>query len=201
LAYLRNRGLEDPTIKTARLGLVVNLPVPRKDGSGTWSLSGIVIPWIDAGRLALVKVRRLGSFNGSKYIEVFRDRPILYPDRSAIRPGCTAIVAEGEFDALLLRQEIGHLGVSVVTLGGASERPSPRAIDLLCTTSRLFIATDADHGGDSAASIWPTYATRVYPPSGSKDWTEVHQQGCNRLRYLWPGILCSYDWQREGRAT
>jgi DNA primase len=201
LAYLRNRGLEDDTIKRARLGWADKLRVPKKDGGGTWPLSGVVVPWLDAGRPALVKIRRLGFFRGSKYIELTRDHPVLYPDRDGIRPGCTAIVAEGEFDALLLAQEIGRLGVSVVTLGSASNRPTPEAIDLLCTASRLFIATHADDAGDSAASIWPAHARRARPPAGSKDWCEVHQGGRNRLRYLWPGILCGYDWPRARRTS
>jgi DNA primase len=203
LAYLRGRGLEDDTIKAARLGWAPKLRLPKKDGSGTWPLSGVVVPWIDRERPALVKVRRLGFFRGAKYIDVFRDRPILYPSRDAVWPGCSAIVAEGELDTCLLRQELAPLGVSIVTLGSASNRPTPRAIDLLCMASRLFIATDGDQAGDSAASIWPAYARRVRPPADSKDWGEVHQRGRNRLKYLWPGFLCNYDWPRgigEGRG-
>jgi DNA primase len=201
LEYLRGRGLEDGTIKAARLGWVYKLRVPNKDGGGRWPLSGIVLPWIDRDRVVMVKLRRLGLVKGRKYVEVFRDGPILYPSRAVTRPGCTAIVCEGEFDALLLSQELADLGVSVVTLGGASNRPAPQAIDLLCMAARLFIATDADPAGDGAASIWPAHAGRARPPANAKDWTEVHQSGFNRLRYLWPGLLCGHDWPRDGKAS
>ena len=52
LAYLRNRGLTDETIRTAKLGCVNRLMVPKKDGSGEWSVSGVLIPWFDGDRLA-----------------------------------------------------------------------------------------------------------------------------------------------------
>jgi DNA primase len=201
LAYLRKRGLEDDTIKAARLGWVDKLRLPKKDGSGTWPLSGVVLPWIDRDRPALVKVRRLGLVTGAKYIDVFRDRPILYPDRGAIRPGGTAIVCEGEFDCLLLNQELEALGVSIVTLGSASNSPAPEAIDLLCMASRLFIATDGDGAGDIAASKWPAHARRARPPAGDKDWSEVHAGGFNRIRYLWPGILCDHNWPRSPKEA
>ncbi len=58
LEYLRHRGLEDQTIKAARLGVVRSVAIPKKHGTGTWNASGITIPWFDGDRLALVKVRQ-----------------------------------------------------------------------------------------------------------------------------------------------
>jgi DNA primase len=193
LAYLRGRGLKDRTIRWARLGWVDKLSLPLKDRGGTWSISGVILPWIDRDRVALVKVRRLGLVK-RKYVEVFRDRRILYPTPAAIQPGATVIVAEGEFDCLLLGQELHDLGVAVVTLGGASEQPAPEAIDSLCMASRLFIATDGDDAGDTAASRWPAHARRIRPPAPDNDWSDVHKGGFNRLRYLWPGYLCGFNW-------
>jgi DNA primase len=199
LKYLQDRGLEDETIRRAKLGWGSRIVLPKRSGEGTWSLSGIVVPWFDRDRLALVKIRRLGLFEGPKYIEVFRDRPLIYPGPSSVRPGGTLIVCEGEFDTLLLGQELVRLNVDVVTLGSASSNPAPIAVDLLCTASRLFIATDGDEAGDQSASRWPAHARRVRPPAPDKDWTEVHAGGFNRIRYLWPGILCSYNWPRADR--
>ncbi len=126
LDYLRRRGLKDETIRQARLGWVDKLQLPKRDGTGTWPLSGVVLPWFDGDRLSLVKVRRLGLFKGPKYIEVFRDRPVIYPGWSSVRSGGTLIVCEGEFDALLLAQELAALDVSVITLGSASSQPAAR---------------------------------------------------------------------------
>ena len=180
----------------ARLGWVDKLQLPKRDGTGTWPLSGVVLPWFDGDRPSLVKVRRLGLFKGPKYIEVFRDRPVIYPGWSSVRSGGTLIVCEGEFDALLVAQELAALDVSVITLGSASSQPPPGATDLLCTASRLFVATDGDDAGDRSASKWPAHARRVRPPTPDKDWTEVHLGGFNRLRYLWPGYLCDCNWPR-----
>jgi DNA primase len=196
LRYLHGRGLEDETIRRARIGWASRIVLPKRDGEGTWSLSGIVIPWFDRDRLCLAKVRRLGLLRGPKYVEVFRDRPLIYPGPGSVRRGGTLIVAEGEFDALLLGQELAPLNVDVATLGSASNRPEPSAVDLLCTASRLFIATDADDAGDRSARTWPAHARRARPPAPDKDWGEVHAGGFNRIRYLWPGILCNYDWPR-----
>ena len=58
LAYLRGRGLTEATIKTARLGWTPRVSIPVKDGTRFWDVSGIVIPWMDRDRLAMVKIRR-----------------------------------------------------------------------------------------------------------------------------------------------
>jgi DNA primase len=192
LAYLRERGLVDDTIRSAGLGWVDKLRLPKRDGSGTWPLSGVVLPWFDRGRLSLVKVRRLGLVNGPKYVEVFRDRPLLYPGRDSIRFGAPLIVCEGEFDSLLLGQELAGLDVGVVTLGSATGQAPPGAIDLFCTASRLFIATDGDGAGDLAASKWPAHATRARPPAPSKDWTEAAQAGVD-LRAWWSNLLAGIE--------
>jgi hypothetical protein len=98
------------------------------------------------------------------------------------------IAVEGEFDAMLLGQEIGDLA-SVVTLGSASTRPGGEIYRAMLRCPQWFAAHDADDAGDQAAARWPARAVRVRPPAPDKDWTDVHAGGCNRLRYLWGGIL------------
>jgi hypothetical protein len=148
---------------------------------------GVVIPWSDGDRLALVKIRQPEG-RRPKYAEVFRDRPTIYPGPEAIRPGAPLIIAEGEFDALLLGQELGELA-AIVTLGSASAKPGPDVLGAMLPAPIWYLATDADDAGDRAASGWPERARRVRPPAPFKDWTEAHASGCNRLRYLWGGIL------------
>jgi hypothetical protein len=43
----------------------------------------------------MVKIRRFGSFKGAKYVEAYRDRPGIYPDPAAIKPGKPLVVCEG----------------------------------------------------------------------------------------------------------
>ena len=184
LAYLRGeRFLTDETIQAARLGFVQGLRVPTKSGK-RFPATGITIPWFDNGRLAAVKIRRTDG-RDPKYIEAFRDHPSLFAP-FGVRPGDPLIVAEGEFDALLLGQELGRLA-SVATLGSASGERSAAASLTIATAPTLYVATDADGAGDKAADAWPKRAVRVRPPD--KDWTEVRAGGFGRIAYTWGRFL------------
>ena len=146
----------------------------------------MVIPWLDAGRLALVKIRQ-PERTKPKYVEAYRDRPRVYPDSAVIEPGRPLIIVEGEFDALLLGHELRDLA-AVVTLGSASSRPDLATRAEMLAAARWFIATDADEAGNKAASGWPARAIRVRPPAPHKDWTESAQAGIN-LRRWWTDRL------------
>jgi hypothetical protein len=187
LAYLECRGLTHETIRRHRLGWTPEVKLPTADGRRTWRASGIVIPWFEGDRLSLVKIRQPAS-RKPKYAQAFSDRPRIYPGPEAIRPGMPLIAVEGEFDAMLLGQELGDLAC-VVTLGSASSRPEGELYRAMLRCPRWYAAHDADDAGDRAAVAWPSRAVRVRPPAPDKDWTEVHAAGFNRLRYLWGGIL------------
>jgi DNA primase len=174
LDYLHRRGLTDETIRGARLGYAEALSLPG-------SPRGIVIPWFDGGRLALVKLRQPDG-RKPKYREVFRDRPALYPGRHVIRPGHPLIIVEGEFDAVLVGQVLGELA-PVVTLGSASSRPVPGILGTMLAATPWYIATDGDEAGDKAAAGWPSSARRVRPPGAFKDWTVAHLSGVNLARW------------------
>jgi len=183
LSYLHGRGLTNETIRAARLGFVISVPIPTKLGDRSYRASGVSIPWFDEERLTLLKIRRPEG-GKPKYVEAFRDRPRLYPGPEAILPGHPLIVVEGEFDALLLAQQL-HDEASVVTLGSASARPGPDILEAMLAAPRWFIATDADEAGDQAAEGWPSRAVRVRPPEGCNDWTDVQAGGFSRIRYHW----------------
>jgi DNA primase len=182
LTYLYRRGLTDKTIRASRLGYTHPL--------GTcWGLygkpSGIVIPWYEAGRLTFLKLRQPDSPEVSKYRELFRDHPTIYPNPEAIRAGKPLLICEGEFDALLLGQELADLA-SVATLGSSSNRPTEAIVSTTRIASRLILAHDVDDAGDRAAAAWPE-GTRVKPPAG-KDWTDARRLGIN-LREFWSGMI------------
>jgi DNA primase len=191
LAYLsgRRRCLSHKTIHSARLGWT-----PSAAGV-PWQPPGIVVPWFDGGRLALVKVRTPDAWRTRfprkrrppKYIEAFRDRPGLYPVAGVVTPGRPLILAEGEFDALLLGQELGDLA-SVRTLGSASARPDADVLRALLPAPRWFLATDADGAGERATAAWPAPVRRVHPPGEHKDWTDARAGGVD-LRRWWGDIL------------
>ena len=172
--------------------------IPTRDGDRCYQARGVVIPWLDGDRLALVKIRQPEG-REPKYVEAYRDRPRIFPDPAAIEPGRPLVICEGELDALLLGQALGELA-AVVTLGSASSRPDPSTLGVMLAAAPWFIATDADEAGDKAASEWPARAIRVRPPKG-KDWTEVAQAGV-KLRLWWAGPpreprRCGTSWPRS----
>ncbi len=187
LAYLHTRGLTDETIRVARLGVVKRVSIPTREGDRCYQARGVVIPWFDVDRLALVKIRQPEGAQ-PKYVEAFRDRPGIFPDPAVIQPGRPLVIVEGEFDALLLGQELRDLA-AVVTLGSASSQPDSSILVDLMPAAPWFLALDGDEAGDKAASEWPARAIRVRPPQGVKDWTELWQAGFNAIRYLWGRYL------------
>jgi hypothetical protein len=160
--------------------------IPTREGDRCYQARGIVIPCFEGQRLALVKIRQPEGVK-PKYAEAFRDRPALFPSLAVIQPGRPLIIAEGEFDALLLAQQIPE--ASVITLGSASARPAPSFLSRMLAASPWFIATDNDTAGDKGAIKWPARSIRVRPPEGDKDWTEVHAGGFSRIRYHWGRYL------------
>jgi DNA primase len=189
LAYLHGRGLTDETIRAAGLGFTPFVMVPTKAGDRCFRFSGIVIPWRDGTRLTRVKIRRIDD-GKPKYAEAYSDRPRIFPDRAVIRPGKPLIICEGEFDALLLAQQLPE--ASVITLGSASARTDPSVLSRMLSAPRWFIALDADRAGDSAAAKFPARAVRVRPPGEFRDWTESAQAGVNLHRW-WSDRLGGID--------
>jgi DNA primase len=198
LKYLRGRGLTDKTIRQARLGWTPGVDIPVKDGTRFWRVTGITIPWLDRGRLAMVKIRRPDG-SEAKYVEAYRDCPEIFPAPSVIRPGKPLVIVEGEFDALLLGQELADLA-AVITLGSASARPEGSTYRAMLPAPVWFLATDADEAGDKAASGWPARAHRVRPPAPHKDWTDAHLAGID-LRRWWTENEFAEVFDREERAA
>jgi hypothetical protein len=185
------RCLTPETARAAHLGLTA------PEDKIAYESVGIVIPWYNAGRLALVKVRVLDGWlqrypkhkRPPKYFEVFRDPALatVYPGPEAVRPGRPLVIVEGEFDALLLGHALADLA-AVVTLGSASAHPGPRILGPLLAAHPWYVATDHDPAGDGAAARWPVSTRRVPPPAPYKDWTEARRDGVH-LRRWWEEVL------------
>ena len=182
LKYLRGRGLTDETICAAGLGY-------WPGESGEWRRygdhhvpCGIVIPWIGAETIWKLQVRR--SIGDPKYVMVKGGslRGLYGVDK--LQMGHTALVSEGEFDALLAQQECGDW-LSAVTLGASSMFLPDRWRDKLLNCDQVLVACDNDEAGDDAATHLlkdlPN-AVRVKLPTGAKDLNELHLQGTGVLR-------------------
>jgi hypothetical protein len=167
--------------------------IPTKDGDRYFRFTGVVIPWRDGPCLTRVKIRRLEDLT-PRYAEAYSDRPLIFPDPAAIIPGKPLVVTEGEFDAMLLAQQLPE--ASVITLGSASARSAPVVLSKMLRAPRWFIALDADKAGDSAANKFPASTLRVRPPHPAKDWGELHAGGASRIRYFWgPYLSLATSWE------
>jgi hypothetical protein len=108
--------------------------------------------------------------------------------------GIPALIPEGEPDALLAWQEVGHL-VNVLTVGGASSTPRPDALTVLDACPAWCLAPDHDRAGNKAAKRFAELARykcrRLVLPRG-KDLTEYHQSGGDLAAWL------AGEWTRFG---
>jgi hypothetical protein len=200
LDHLRDRGLNDATIRVARLGYAPDASLPKPGGGRSPAVRGVTIPWFGRDGVELVKVRRLDD-GEPRYIEAYRRRPTRYPGPpfASLPHHDAVVVAEGELDALLLAQELAGLAV-VITAGSASQRPGEETLRDLESAYRLFLATDADDAGDRCASAWPRRAMRVRPPEPHNDWTDAHRAGV-KLRWWWIRHLMADPYEVEERAA
>ena len=199
--WLHLRGLKKATIFEASLGCTTGVTVPTHGDLRFFRASGIVIPWFDGDRLTMVKIRQPDG-KSPKYIDVFRNGPVAYPSLGIVRPGAPLILTEGEFDALLLGQELGDRA-AVLTLGSASNRPAPGVLSAIAEAAPIFAAHDADPAGDRAALAWAGRAQRVRLAAPDKDWTDAHRRGAGHIRFLWQEILPepNDDHDRQERAA
>jgi len=122
-----------------------------------WTPRGIVIPWIFRGYIWRIRFRRpltddQVAKGEAKYIQLPGCSNGLY-GASELTPGCRAVLVESELDALLLRQEAGHLCIPVAT-GGTGGARRAKWMAMLAQCERVLIAYDADEAGQKAAAWW-----------------------------------------------
>ena len=159
LAYLRQRGLHDETIRRAALGYN---PQAYYDAPGLWGFprwdrplwlaAGIVIPWVVKGSIWCVRFRSCNDDANFRYIQVRGGGNALYRAAS-VQADAPAVLVEGEFDALTIEQEAGDL-VAVAANGSTNGGRRSRWIETLASASLVLLSHDADLAGDRAAAWW-----------------------------------------------
>jgi DNA primase len=161
--WLNERGLTDATIRRAGLGFNPNWERTgfRDPQTRRWIsvAPGIVIPCAVAGALWAVHVRTLPGVTGDagggrqlpKYLFVRGSKTGVLYNGDALQPGCTVLIVEGEFDALLAQQALGD-DVVVVTAGSAANRLARRWVELLRRSGQVYSCFDRDAAGQRAST-------------------------------------------------
>ena len=163
LAWLRDRGFSDDVIGLAMLGYNAQ---DRYDDRAAWGLApeiddkgrprrvwlprGVVIPWEFDGSLWRVNVRRPAG--DPKYIGPAGSANGLY-GADALRCDRSAVILEGELDALTVRQHAGDL-VTPVATGSTGGARRVKWLSRLAACARVLVAFDSDPAGDEAAQYW-----------------------------------------------
>lgn len=168
LAYLRNRGLEEATIRRFHLGWnpkdyfrpkqAWGMPAEKKP-NGQWRhlrlAMGWVVPTIVDGAVWRLKIRQTPEElrrnpEAAKYLQIpggSQRTWVIGPARRVF------VLVETEFDALLVIQAAGDL-VGAVPLGSASARPDKEAYPLLREAALLVNALDVDDAGAKNSAWW-----------------------------------------------
>jgi hypothetical protein len=148
LNWLRKRGLNDETIRTAGLGYNPYKKIMRLNDHVITLAQGITIPYEIDGVLWSIRVRtgnpkrKYLNMTGSRvtntlYGEIVEEHPLVF--------------VEGEFDQLLAQQVLGN-ACSVVTLGAASNRITVKWLKRVREASDIYLMMDADAAGDGQAA-------------------------------------------------
>jgi DNA primase len=201
LAVLRNRGLTDETIRTARLGCVTQGFALRPD---EWGLSlnltmpqkfigpGIIIPWYLDGQIWLLNRRQELT---SAQVEQGVPKYVILPGSTkalySIRPldgTLPVVLVEGEIDALTLHQEAGDL-VTAVATGSATGARNSQWKDRLKAMPSVLLCFDADEAGDKARKHWlyELPNTWVWRPLFD-DVNAMHQAGFSIRSWIITGL-------------
>ena len=197
LAYLRDRGLSDDTIRAAGLGYN---PREIKDSIRRWDVDGVyvwlprgwVIPCESGGVVWYVKVRRRPDDLGpddDKYQTIKGGHLTMYGLDTLARTHFTdCIICEGEFDALLLRQHVGAL-VGCVALGSANKGLDMQAVDQLVAIRRVWLALDADKAGRDGAKKLLAASARIHLlPVPAHDVTDAWKAGHDLVAWVAPNV-------------
>ncbi len=183
--WLNGRGLRDETLRVFMVGYN---PVSRKIGEH-WVYGGITIPHLAGFDLWGVKIRLnkdgLAAWrnihkrdDAPKYMTIKGSKQNLF-NVDSLHDKEFAFVCEGEFDTMLLYQELGDLA-GAVTLGSATNDLADRWVKPLLSIRRFYLALDNDEAGHKANAKWQALtgkrARSVAVPAGM-DVTDMHQSG------------------------
>lgn len=140
--YLMDRGIEEGTALTHRLG-VVSEPLPGHEGYRGM----LAIPYLHrSGHPLTIRFRRLHG-DGPKYMSLTGDRARIYNTAALYQAGAEIHVTEGEFDAMILNQ----IGLPSIAIPGANGWAYHYSV-VLAGFSRVWVWGDPDAAGGKFVS-------------------------------------------------
>lgn len=151
LAFSRERGLTDDTIRKARLGYAKRThPETHK------SVPCLVIPWYEGEKIIRVQFRDItpGVPHGERYFLLTGsgNEGLYLGDSLALKRPVTVLV-EGELDALIAAQTCGDIA-SVVATGSTAHNRNFKTLARLARQETILVAFDNDQAGEDDAVYW-----------------------------------------------
>jgi len=164
-SYLEGRGFGRRTVDAAMIG--VN-PETQFDDPERWGLDsdgkvwiprGVVIPWMHAGHMWGVNIRRPDGdlepgadedWKARKYQRITGSRNALYNANEL--DGRPVALVEGELDALAIQQASDQ--VAAVATGSTAWARTPRWRALLRCAPIVLVCFDSEDAGEQAAAYW-----------------------------------------------
>lgn len=151
LQYLFDRGFTETTIAFYWLGYNPTDIYPRWGETTVFLPAGWVIPWMFAGDIWRLNVRRLPA-KEEKYRGPTGNANGLY-NAALIKPTKPVVIVEGEFDCMAIAQAAHDL-VTPVATGSTSGARLQKWIARIAQASGYIVAFDDDEPGQKAAQFW-----------------------------------------------
>jgi DNA primase len=206
------KGLNDETIRKAGLGYN---PTDIYEPRATWGLpsalndqgkekkqwlpAGLVIPFLQDGKVQRLRIRRTNPGDGNRYIIVSgsSSAPMAWhKDQGA------AVIVESELDGLLLSQEAGDL-CAVVALGSAQAKPDTRTDTLLKSAKTILVSLDTDEAGAKAAwDFWPKQYGKKFKRwhcLKGKDPSDSWKNGLDLRTWIQAGLTDKEPFMKEAK--
>lgn len=191
--WLGKRGITHEAAFAASLGFN---PEWRETLPGHWLAPGVTIPCLAGGELWYVQVRTTEEARATavargrrldKYHALAGSRLKALYGADRLPGAATAVVTEGEFDALLMGQYLPK-NWAAVTMGSAGSLPdNPLWLRYFAAVDRVYLVMDNDAAGETAVSHWREllpWVDLAAVPQGHKDLTEFWQAGGDLAAWL-----------------
>jgi len=203
--WLNDRGINNNTIKTARMGwnttslsfdretwgLAPETDPHTRKQKNIWVPAGLIIPYFRNNSPIRLRVRQQNPIGNDPYIIVsgshmgYFDCTIHTGTDESNNP---AFIVEAELDAWLLYQEI-HQAARVFAVGNSSARPDTAAHEYI-NSHGTVLSLDTDQAGEAENTWWTKQYPHVvvHPSEFGKDPGEAYEVGVDITAWAIDGL-------------